>query len=648
MNNFRLLFQIFLVIVFLAGIYVLVWFDGYAKKEGFETTSNAIDTTSASIATTSSNDYITTMGSIEDSYLTTQGSASYVTTQGSSSYVTTSSVVVTGPDGTAYTVSGTDLVDANTNTYSPDSDGYITGADGSRFNTDANGNYYSIDNNSVIYDMTGAIIEPDGVLYVLGPDATFYFVDETNGEFMDVNDNIYTPDENGNIFGVDESIFNKNPQGKYYCIDTNKIVYDYTGTNITPDGISSLIGPDGTFYFVDPANSDFVDANLNRYLLDTTGTIIGADETLFNVNPSATFFGVDKSNVVYDFTGSQIYPDGINYILGPDSTFYFIDATNNSLVDVNLSVYPSDDLGQNIIGSDGSTFNVMPPDNIYYSFDINNIAYDFTGTQIMPDGISSIIGPDGTFYFIIVATDPDGNPNVSFMTTSNAFFYANSDGIIIGLDESTFQKDRSDQYYSTNQNGYIFGPDGIIRGQMPITAAPITTAYAAPVDKPLRVANNDLYTFPPRVTMPPGGALPSYETKKSDAAQVTSTSTTTTLSPQNIDKSYSDSTGVNAQNDYTFPPGQITDNSSYSDYDPLSSDDISKYEYVSKTDISTQPDGLSDNPMDPNWGGVVYTQKMLDEGKYKDNIVTKPLLFQPKGLYLPAVPSVVSQPKDIY
>lgn len=635
MNNFRLLFQIFLVIVFLAGIYVLVWFDGYAKKEGFETTSNTIDSSSASIATTSSNDYITTMGSIEDSYLTTQGSASYITT---------SSVIVTGPDGTAYTVSGTNLVDANTNTYSPDSDGYIIGADGSTFNTDANGYYYSIDSNSAIYDMTGAIIEPDGVSYVLGPDTTFYFVDATNGEFMDVKDNIYTPDENGNIYGVDGSIFNKSPQGKYYCIDANNVVYDFAGSQIYPDGISSLIGPDGTFYFVDPANSQLVDANLNRYLFDPTGNIIGADGTLFNVNPSATFFGVDKSNVVYDFTGSQIYPDGINYIIGPDQTFYFIDAPNNSFVDVNLSVYPSDNLG-NIIGADGSTFAIMPPDNIYYSFDTNNITYDFTGTQIIPDGISSIIGPDGTFYFIIVATDPDGNPNVSFMTASNSFFFAKSDGIIIGLDESTFQKDRSDQYYSTNQNGYIFGPDGIIRGQMPITAAPMTTAYAAPVDKPLQIANNDLYTFPPMVTMTPGGTLPSYETKKSVSAQLT---TTTTLSPQNIDKCYSDSTGVNAQNDYTFPPVQITDNSSYSDYDPLTSGDISKYEYVSKTDVSTQPDGLSDNPMDPNWGGVVYTQKMLDEGKYKDNIVTKPLLFQPKGLYLPAVPSVVSQPKDIY
>jgi hypothetical protein len=284
----------------------------------------------------------------------------------------------------------------------------------------------------------------------------------------------------------------------------------------------------------------------------------------------------------------------------------------------------------------------MPPDNVYFSVDINNIVYDFTGTQIQPDGILGIIGPDGTFYFIIKATDPDGNGNVSFMTTSNVFFYANSDGIVIGLDGSTFQKDRSDLYYSTNQNGYIFGPDGIIRGEMPITMAPMTTAYAAPAETPLPVANNDLYTFPPMLTLPPDDRLLSRVTEKSNSVPLT----TTTLSPENIDKSYSG--GVNAQNDFTFPPAQITDNSSYSDYDPLTSGDISKYEYVNKTDGSTQPDGLSDNPMDPNWGGVMYTQKMLDGGKYNDNIVTKPLLFQPKGLYLPAVPSAISKPKDVY
>jgi hypothetical protein len=33
---------------------------------------------------------------------------------------------------------------------------------------------------------------------------------------------------------------------------------------------------------------------------------------------------------------------------------------------------------------------------------------------------------------------------------------------------------------------------------------------------------------------------------------------------------------------------------------------------------------ISDNPMDPNWGGVLFTQKQLDSGKYEENEVTRP------------------------
>ena len=44
---------------------------------------------------------------------------------------------------------------------------------------------------------------------------------------------------------------------------------------------------------------------------------------------------------------------------------------------------------------------------------------------------------------------------------------------------------------------------------------------------------------------------------------------------------------------------------------------------------------ISDNPMDPNWGGVLYTQQSVDQGKYKDNEVTKPRYFTPKTTFLP-------------
>jgi hypothetical protein len=46
---------------------------------------------------------------------------------------------------------------------------------------------------------------------------------------------------------------------------------------------------------------------------------------------------------------------------------------------------------------------------------------------------------------------------------------------------------------------------------------------------------------------------------------------------------------------------------------------------------------LSDNPMDPNWGGVLYTQQSVDSGKYVDNNITVPHYFQPKTTYIPGM-----------
>lgn len=93
-----------------------------------------------------------------------------------------------------------------------------------------------------------------------------------------------------------------------------------------------------------------------------------------------------------------------------------------------------------------------------------------------------------------------------------------------------------------------------------------------------------------------------------------------------------------------YNPGST--DTGYKAFDPLSFD-IDNYEYIAKVNKSTQPDGLSDNPMDPNWGGVMYTQKILSSGKYDENIITKPLLFQPKGIFIDGIPSPFDKPKDI-
>lgn len=44
-----------------------------------------------------------------------------------------------------------------------------------------------------------------------------------------------------------------------------------------------------------------------------------------------------------------------------------------------------------------------------------------------------------------------------------------------------------------------------------------------------------------------------------------------------------------------------------------------------KHEYTREEGPLSDNPMDPNWGGVEYTQAQIDSGKYAENEVTKPV-----------------------
>lgn len=49
--------------------------------------------------------------------------------------------------------------------------------------------------------------------------------------------------------------------------------------------------------------------------------------------------------------------------------------------------------------------------------------------------------------------------------------------------------------------------------------------------------------------------------------------------------------------------------------------------------------GLSDNPMDPNWGGVMFTRRQVNSGKYDDNIVTKPIFS--------GSPNVMTNPNNL-
>jgi hypothetical protein len=63
----------------------------------------------------------------------------------------------------------------------------------------------------------------------------------------------------------------------------------------------------------------------------------------------------------------------------------------------------------------------------------------------------------------------------------------------------------------------------------------------------------------------------------------------------------------------------------YPSYDPYGQD-VGKYTNVDQIHDSTKVGvKFSDNPMDPNWGGVLYTRQQVMSGKYDDNQVVKPL-----------------------
>jgi hypothetical protein len=70
------------------------------------------------------------------------------------------------------------------------------------------------------------------------------------------------------------------------------------------------------------------------------------------------------------------------------------------------------------------------------------------------------------------------------------------------------------------------------------------------------------------------------------------------------------------------------------------------YSELDKIHDSTAAQSLSDNPLDSNWGGILYTQKMIDSGKYAENNITKPQYVTPRTGFIPGLSSVMPLPKD--
>lgn len=67
----------------------------------------------------------------------------------------------------------------------------------------------------------------------------------------------------------------------------------------------------------------------------------------------------------------------------------------------------------------------------------------------------------------------------------------------------------------------------------------------------------------------------------------------------------------------------------YAGFDPmnLSVGVYTKLDEVHESTRSQDGSTLSDNPMDPNWGGVLYTQSKIQSGKYDERMVYKPNLL---------------------
>jgi hypothetical protein len=58
---------------------------------------------------------------------------------------------------------------------------------------------------------------------------------------------------------------------------------------------------------------------------------------------------------------------------------------------------------------------------------------------------------------------------------------------------------------------------------------------------------------------------------------------------------------------------------------------IGRLTELDKIHESTENTKMSDNPMDSNWGGVLYTQSQVDSGKYVENEVSRTNYATPKG-----------------
>jgi hypothetical protein len=74
---------------------------------------------------------------------------------------------------------------------------------------------------------------------------------------------------------------------------------------------------------------------------------------------------------------------------------------------------------------------------------------------------------------------------------------------------------------------------------------------------------------------------------------------------------------------------------------------VGEYTNLDQIHDYTKQNKISDNPMDPNWAGTIYTQQMVDSGKYEGSNVSRPILFTPKTAFYPTINGPTNPPVDI-
>ena len=147
-----------------------------------------------------------------------------------------------------------------------------------------------------------------------------------------------------------------------------------------------------------------------------------------------------------------------------------------------------------------------------------------------------------------------------------------------------------------------------IQGQPPIIMQPPALGPIAPFPQPL--VNGQQIIQPPPVQPPPVvGVVPQQ--------QPINTNNSSSIT-QNVPEKYTDSSR-------DHPP---FNQNQYAGFDPHNQrlGSYTTLDQIHDSTVYQNPTlGLSDNPMDPNWGGIMFTRRQVNSGKYDDNVVTKPI-----------------------